>query len=57
MLSLTHRDLESSNILQQWNLAILYEITSWISDMIKIKATRVVPGEQVLKVKYTQYYK
>lgn len=50
MLSLTRRNVESSQLLQQWNLAGLYEITSWMSDMIKIKATKIVPGEKVLKV-------
>ncbi|XP_076394577.1 vitellogenin isoform X2 [Megachile rotundata] len=49
MLSLTHREVESSQLLQQWNLAILYEITSWMSDMIKIKATKITPGQKVLK--------
>ncbi|XP_017765465.1 PREDICTED: uncharacterized protein LOC108554635 [Eufriesea mexicana] len=49
LLSLTHRNIESSQILQQWNLAILYQITSWVSNMIKIKATKIVPGQKVLK--------
>ncbi|XP_034189310.1 uncharacterized protein LOC117608379 isoform X1 [Osmia lignaria lignaria] len=49
ILSLTRRNVESSQLLQQWNLAGLYEITSWMSDMIKIKATKIVPGEKVLK--------
>ncbi|CAL7948266.1 unnamed protein product [Xylocopa violacea] len=49
LLSLTHRNSESSQILQQWNLAALYEITSWISDMVKIKATRIIPGQKVFK--------
>nr|XP_031847046.1 uncharacterized protein LOC116433275 isoform X1 [Nomia melanderi] len=49
ILSLTRRSAESSQILQQWNLAALYEITSWVSDMIKLKATKIVPGQQVFK--------
>lgn len=50
MLSLTRSNTESSQILQQWNLAALYEITSWISDTLKIKATKIIPGQQILKV-------
>ncbi|XP_043259379.1 uncharacterized protein LOC122401364 [Colletes gigas] len=49
MVSLTRTNTESSQILQQWNLAALYEITSWISDTLKVKATKIVPGQQVLK--------
>ncbi|XP_076676903.1 vitellogenin-5 isoform X2 [Andrena cerasifolii] len=49
MVSFTRRDADSSEILQQWNIAAVYEITSWISDMIKIKATKIIPGEKVLK--------
>ncbi|XP_076650819.1 vitellogenin-5 isoform X2 [Halictus rubicundus] len=49
MLSLTRRSVESSQILQQWNLAVLYEITSWVSDVMKIKATKIVPGQKVFK--------
>ncbi|XP_076176627.1 uncharacterized protein LOC143151413 isoform X2 [Ptiloglossa arizonensis] len=49
MLSLTRSNTESSQILQQWNLAALYEITSWISDTLKIKATKIIPGQQILK--------
>lgn len=56
MLSLTHYNIESSQILQQWNVAALYEITSWISDTIKIKATKVIPGQKILKVIYMQHY-
>lgn len=52
MVSLTRRDADSSEILQQWNIAAVYEITSWISDMLKIKATKIIPGEKVLKVSY-----
>ncbi|CAK9803774.1 vit-6 [Anthophora quadrimaculata] len=48
MLSLTHSNAESSQILQQWNLAALYD-TSWISSTIKIKATKIIPGQKVLK--------
>ncbi|KZC04099.1 Vitellogenin-3 [Dufourea novaeangliae] len=47
--SLTRRSAETSEILQQWNLAGLYEATSWISDMMKVKATKVVPGQKVFK--------
>lgn len=50
ILTLTHHDLQSSQVLHQWNVAVLYEGTSWLSDMIKFKATRVVPGERVFKV-------
>ncbi|XP_017876855.1 uncharacterized protein LOC108623080 isoform X1 [Ceratina calcarata] len=49
LLSLTRRNAESSQILQQWNVAALYEITSWLSDVIKIKATKLVPGQEILK--------
>lgn len=49
VLSLTHRNAESLQILQQWNIAALYEITSWTSDMIKIKATKIIPGQKILK--------
>ncbi|XP_043523814.1 uncharacterized protein LOC122535938 isoform X2 [Frieseomelitta varia] len=49
VLSLTHLNTESSQILQQWNIAALYEITSWMSDMIKIKATKIIPGRKILK--------
>jgi len=50
ILSLIHHDLQSSQILHQWNLAVLYETTSWLSDVIKFKATKIVPGERVFKV-------
>ncbi|XP_032680145.1 uncharacterized protein LOC116848315 [Odontomachus brunneus] len=49
MLSLTHRNLDSSQIFHQWNLAALYETTSWLSDVIKIKASKIAPDEPVLK--------
>ncbi|KAG5348235.1 PAXB1 protein, partial [Acromyrmex charruanus] len=49
ILSLTHHDLQSSQVLHQWNLAGLYEATSWLSDVIKFKATKIVPNERVLK--------
>ncbi|XP_012522846.1 uncharacterized protein LOC105828849 [Monomorium pharaonis] len=49
ILSLTHHDLQSSQILHQWNLAALYETTGWFSDVIKFKATKIVPGERVFK--------
>ncbi|XP_011707638.1 PREDICTED: uncharacterized protein LOC105462624 [Wasmannia auropunctata] len=50
ILSLTHHDLQSSQVLHQWNLAALYETTSWLSDTIKLKATKIVPGERILKL-------
>ncbi|XP_018406013.1 PREDICTED: uncharacterized protein LOC108782283, partial [Cyphomyrmex costatus] len=49
ILSLTHYDLQSSQVLHQWNLAGLYEATSWLSDVIKFKATKIVPNEHVFK--------
>ncbi|XP_071651940.1 uncharacterized protein [Temnothorax longispinosus] len=49
ILSLTHHDLQSSQILHQWNIAVLYEATSWLSDVIKFKATKIVPGERIFK--------
>ncbi|XP_018353413.1 PREDICTED: uncharacterized protein LOC108755104 [Trachymyrmex septentrionalis] len=49
ILSLTHHDLQSSQVLHQWNLAGLYEATSWLSDVIKFKATKIVPNERVFK--------
>lgn len=49
ILSLTHNDLQTSQILQ-WNIAALYETTSWLSDVIKLKATKIVPGERIFKV-------
>ncbi|XP_011870467.1 PREDICTED: uncharacterized protein LOC105563463 isoform X2 [Vollenhovia emeryi] len=49
ILSLTHYDLQSSQILHQWNIAALYESTSWLSDVIKFKATKMVPGERIFK--------
>jgi len=50
ILSLTHHDLQSSQIVHQWFLAALYESTSWVSSVIKIKASKVVPGARILKV-------
>ncbi|XP_033211866.1 uncharacterized protein LOC117169551 isoform X2 [Belonocnema kinseyi] len=49
LVSLKHKDLTSSEVLDQWNLAIFYEITSWISDSLKIKASKTAPGQKVLK--------
>lgn len=49
ILSLTHYDLESSQSLCQWNMAALHEGTDWLSDVIKIKASKSVPGESVFK--------
>lgn len=52
MLSLTNRELNSQRILYQWNLAALYDTTSWISDSLKIKATKITPDEKIMKVKF-----
>ncbi|XP_011266190.1 uncharacterized protein LOC105257329 [Camponotus floridanus] len=49
ILSLTHHDLQSSQIVHQWFLAALHESTSWVSNVIKIKASKVVPGARILK--------
>ncbi|KAK2579022.1 hypothetical protein KPH14_002816 [Odynerus spinipes] len=49
MLSLTNRELQSQRVLCQWNFAILYEITSWISDSLKIKATKITPDTKITK--------
>ncbi|XP_072751184.1 uncharacterized protein [Anoplolepis gracilipes] len=49
ILSLTHHDLKSSKIVDQWFLAALYENTGWLSDVIKIKASKVVPGARIFK--------
>lgn len=56
ILSLTHYDLESSQSLCQWNVAALYEGTSWLSDVIKIKATKNVPDENVFKVNISMIF-
>lgn len=50
MLSLTHRNLDSLQIFHKWSLAVLYESTSLLSDVIKIKASKIAPDEPVLKV-------
>jgi hypothetical protein len=50
MLALTRRDLNKTEILHQWNVAISYVITSWFSDTLKIKASNNFPGEKVMKV-------
>ncbi|KAK0168827.1 hypothetical protein PV327_002594 [Microctonus hyperodae] len=50
VLSLTRSELGTMNILQQWNIATLYESPTWLSDSLKIKASRFVPGEKVVKV-------
>lgn len=57
VLSLTHRDLESSQILYQWNLVALYESISWLTDVVKIKATKVVPNERISKVNFNIFFK
>ncbi|XP_012215404.1 uncharacterized protein [Linepithema humile] len=49
IFSFTHYNLESSKVLHQWNLAALYESTSSLSDVLKIKATEIVPDERVFK--------
>lgn len=55
MLSLTNRELNSQRVLYQWNLAALYDTTSWISDSLKIKATKITPDGKIMKVKYKTY--
>ncbi|XP_031777418.1 uncharacterized protein LOC100114520 isoform X2 [Nasonia vitripennis] len=51
MLALTRRHLNKVEILQQWNIAIAYDITSWISDTLRIKASKSSsPNEKVMKV-------
>ncbi|XP_057323031.1 uncharacterized protein LOC130666240 [Microplitis mediator] len=50
VLSLTRSELGSLKVLQQWNLAALYESKTWVSDSLKIKASRTVPGEKVMKI-------
>ncbi|XP_015599682.1 uncharacterized protein LOC107269863 [Cephus cinctus] len=47
---LTRRELGSLNVLQKWSVVIFYETTSWISDKLKIKASRTVPGGKVMKI-------
>ncbi|KAL7291123.1 hypothetical protein TKK_0015250 [Trichogramma kaykai] len=52
-LALTRRGigpLQAQTVHQQWNLALAYDVTSWLSDSFKIKATRSAPGEQVFKI-------
>ena len=56
MLTLTRRNLNSAETLQQWSIAIAYDATSWISDTLKIKASRSSPGEKIMKVKNKVYY-
>ncbi|RLU25125.1 hypothetical protein DMN91_003217 [Ooceraea biroi] len=50
MFSLAHYDLELSEILHQWNLAALYERSNWLSDVLKIKASKFAPGERIFKL-------
>lgn len=50
MFTLTRRNIDQGVILRQWNVALAYDVTSWISDTLKIKATRITPGEKVFKV-------
>ncbi|KAG8040663.1 hypothetical protein G9C98_002659 [Cotesia typhae] len=50
VLSLTRSELGSLKVLQQWNFAALYESKTWVSDSLKIKASRTEPGEKVMKV-------
>ncbi|XP_047354225.1 uncharacterized protein LOC124950864 isoform X1 [Vespa velutina] len=49
MLSLTNRELNSQRVLYQWNLAALYDTTGWISDNLKIKATKITPDGKIMK--------
>ncbi|XP_011307083.1 uncharacterized protein [Fopius arisanus] len=49
MLSLTRSELESREILQQWTVAGLYESISWLSDTVKIKASKTVSSDRVFK--------
>ncbi|XP_043675802.1 vitellogenin-like isoform X2 [Vespula pensylvanica] len=49
MISLTNRELNSQRVLYQWNLAALYDTTSWISDSLKIKATKITSDEKIMK--------
>ncbi|XP_015117477.1 uncharacterized protein LOC107041422 [Diachasma alloeum] len=49
MLSLVRSELESMKVLQEWTLAALYESTSWLSDSLKIKASKTVDDGRVLK--------
>ncbi|XP_014616793.1 PREDICTED: uncharacterized protein LOC106793973 [Polistes canadensis] len=49
MLSLTNRELHFQRILYQWNLAAVYDMTSWISDSLKIKATQITPDGKIVK--------
>ncbi|XP_066593012.1 vitellogenin-5 [Prorops nasuta] len=50
VISLTHQDLVTLRILQQWNVALLYEETSWISRSLKLKATRSEIGKPITKI-------
>lgn len=51
MLALTRRHLNKVEILQQWNIAIAYDVTSWISDTLRIKASKSSsPDAKVMKV-------
>ena len=50
MFALTRRNLNNVQILQQWNIAVAYEVTSWLSDTLKIKASRSSTGDKIMKV-------
>lgn len=50
MFSLRRTNLVSNEILEQWSIALIYEAASWISDTIKLKATRTAPNEKITKV-------
>nr|QGV11548.1 Vg1 [Tetrastichus brontispae] len=50
MFALTRKSITQAEIMRQWNVAVAYDVTSWLSDTLKIKATRSALGERVLKV-------
>ncbi|XP_058799949.1 uncharacterized protein LOC131669231 isoform X2 [Phymastichus coffea] len=48
--ALTRKNINTAEILSQWNVAVAYDITSWLSDTLKIKATRSITSEdKILK--------
>ncbi|KAI4483442.1 hypothetical protein M0802_013384 [Mischocyttarus mexicanus] len=49
ILSLTNRELNFQRILYQWNLAAVYDMTSWISDNLKIKTIQITPDGKIVK--------
>ncbi|XP_029165191.1 uncharacterized protein LOC114936229 [Nylanderia fulva] len=50
ILSLTHHDLQSLQVFHQWFLVALYENTGWLSDVIKLKMHKIVPGAPIFKI-------